>query len=474
MFQPTMGTWWLADDPEVKVPGYLQVDESHAWPWRLTVLGQLAEPEPGWDHTVTLFGQTDRGLYTLHAASPGSMRRGGGGSEPVYAVEWHAPVLFENDHVMREARFTQASFTYPHLIDWFKARYNGYLLPSGALPKDKDWELLHEVELSPGTTLSVALASHGHLGWASTSHAWQAQYTLSSDEGFTFTELSKIQWGLSKLQAIMLGTDVEETQTTLITDLEAAWVKVVEAASPAGDEWRGVSPLFNADEVDTALFLRRWLELSTSAPMIAAAAAPNAAVGSMPGDIQDLCNAVEWLFARIDGPEERTVRPKDEAILDAMAGSAFNSDQRRRVKHLLTQSGQVTLEQKLVRLAGMLGAESSAWMLGSVSDWAYVIARVRNSLTHGFVVPGHDDVRMLGDAYLTLTAVLQLALLNHCGYTNARCPVPGEMLWGGGELMRGTRDAHIVDRTESLAARSDEWALWARSMREAAAGHTDR
>lgn len=472
MFQPTMGTWWLADEPEVKVPGYLQVDGSHAWPWRLTVLGRLAEPAPGWDNTVTLFGQTDRGLYTLHAAGPGSMRRGSGGSEPVYAVDWQAPVLFDDDHVLPDARFTHASFTYPHLIDWFKARYNGYLPPSGALPQDEDWETLHDVELRPGTTLSVTLARHGQLSWASKSHSWLAQYTLSSDEGFTFAELRKIQWGLSKLQAIMLGTDVEETQTTLITNVEGGWVKVVEAAPPAGDEWSGISPLFHADEVDTALFLRRWLEMSTSAPMIAAAAAPDAGVGSMQSDIQDLCNAVEWLFARIDGPEERTVQPKDQAILDAMEGSSLNSDQRRRIKHLLTQSNQVTLEQKLVRLTGMLGAESSAWLLGSVSDWAYVIARARNSLTHGFVVPGHDDVRMLGDAYLSLTAVLQLALLNHCGYTNELCPVPGEMLWAGGELMRGTRDAHIVDRTESLAAKSDEWAVWARSMRETAAGHT--
>ena len=31
MFKPTMGTWWLADRPEIQVPGYLQVDESHLW-----------------------------------------------------------------------------------------------------------------------------------------------------------------------------------------------------------------------------------------------------------------------------------------------------------------------------------------------------------------------------------------------------------------------------------------------------------
>jgi ApeA N-terminal domain 1 len=454
MFKPTMGTWWLAERPEVQVPGYLQVDESHPWPWRLTVLGRLAEPDPGWDNTATLFGQTDRGLYTLSSASPGEMRRGGGGSEDIYAVEWHAPVLFAKDHVMPEVTFRHASFTYPHLLDWFRARFNGYVRPSGALPKDNSWEHLHEVELSSGATLSVALVRHRQLGWASKSQSWRAEYTLTSEAGFTFTELSKIQWGLARLHAIMLGTNVEESQTTLTHDPAPSWVEVVEASPPAGEDWNGISPLFNADEVDVGLFLRRWLDLSSSAPMIAAAAAPHAAIGSMHGDIQDLCNAVEWLFARIQGPEDRPVQPKDQVILDSMVGPTFNSDQRRRVKHLMTQPGQVTLEQKLVRLAGMMGEESSAWLLGSVTDWAHVISQVRNSLTHGSLVPGHDDVRLLGDAGLTLTTVLQFALLNHCSYTNALCPVPGEMLWSRGELMRGTRDAHIVYRSEGLATRS--------------------
>lgn len=472
MFKPTMGTWWLADRPEIQVPGYLQVDESHLWPWRLTVLGRLAEPDPGWDNTVTLFGQTTRGLYTLHAAHPGDMREGGGPSENIVAVDWHSPVLFANGHVMPKARFRHASFTYPHLIEWFKARYNGYVRRSGALPEDNSWEHLHEVELSSGARLSVALVRHRQLSWASKSHSWKAEYTLTSEAGFTFTELSKIQWGLSRLHAIMLGTHVRESQTTLTNDPASSWVEVVEASPPVGEDWNGISPLFNADEVDVGSFLSRWLDLSSSAPMIASAAAPHAAIGSVQGNIQDLCNAVEWLFARIEGPDDRAIQPEDQAILDAMVGPVFNSDQRRRVTHLMTQSVQVTLEQKLTRLAGMLGPESAAWLLGSVSDWAYVISRVRNSLTHGFLVLGHDDVRLLGDADLTLTTVLQLALLNYCGYTNALCPVPGEMLWSRGELMRGTRDAYIVDRSEGLATRSGEWALRARLLRQAAMGHS--
>jgi hypothetical protein len=137
----------------------------------------------------------------------------------------------------------------------------------------------------------------------------------------------------------------------------------------------------------------------------------------------------------------------------------------------MAQTGKETLEHKLARLAGMLGEESAAWLLGSPNNWAYTVMRLRNSLTHGLLVPGHDDVRLLGDAVLTLKVVLQLALLNHCGYTNALCPVPGEMLRARGQLVRGTRDALIVNHVEDLASRSGQWSERARSLRGAGGGH---
>jgi hypothetical protein len=379
-------------------------------------------------------------------------------------------VLLAKDHVTPDARFKQANFTYPHLIDWFMARHNGYVR-SGPLPEDKSWEQFHQVQLGSGATLTVALVRQRQWAWATTSHTWSAQYTLFSRDGFTFAELGGIQWGLGRLQAIMLGTDVEASQTTLASDLEAGSVNVVEAHPPAGHDWSGISPLFNAEEMEMGPFLQRWLELSTSAPMIAAAAAPRAGARVMQGELQDLCNAVEWLYARIEGSEAGDLAPTDQAILDAMTGSGFTSRHRSRVKHLMAQTGKETLEHKLARLAGMLGEESAAWLLGSPNNWAYTVMRLRNSLTHGLLVPGHDDVRLLGDAVLTLKVVLQLALLNHCGYTNALCPVPGEMLRARGQLVRGTRDALIVNHVEDLASRSGQWSERARSLRGAGGGH---
>lgn len=467
MAETTMGTWWLADFPQLKVPGYLRIDETHGWPWRLTVLGQLPEPKPGWDNTVTLFGQTTSGLRTLFGAAPGDLHEHGWTDYEAVSVDWQSPVLFAGDHVTPDTTFRTASFTFPHLLEWYWARLNGYVPPKGSIPDDLECERLHEVELRSGATLSVALIRRRTLGWAERSRSWRVEYTLTSDEGFSYADLSRVQWGLSRLHAIMLGTDVSVSQTTLWNDpaLGLGTVEVVKASPATGEDWTGISPLFNAAEVDAGPFLRRWLDLASSAPTIAAAAAPGGATGSMQGEIQDLCNAVEWLFAVIQGHENREVLAEDQAILDAMASPTFSTRQRRRVRHLMTQSRQVTLEEKLISLASMMGTESAAWLLGSVSDWAHVISRVRNSLTHGFLVPGHDDVRLLGDAGFSLTTVLQFALLSHCGYINALCPVPGEMLWAGGQLVRGTRDAYIVDRCNGLATRSGEWALRATRLR---------
>lgn len=476
MVDQVIGSWWQADDPELRLTGHLEVDDSGKWPWpwRLTVLcgapdSGFAEPQQGWDATTTLFGQTDRGRYTLLSAVTGETRSSFHGVEATHSADWHAPVLLAGDYVTVETRFRQANFTYPHLIAWFAARHNSYV-DTRELPGDKSWELLHQVQLNSGATLAVTLERRRQATWTTTSHTWSASYTLVSTEGATVGELNRIRWGLGRLQALMLDTDVDATQTTLTHDDETGTVEIVEPHPPAGHDWSGISPLFSADEVEVGPFLNRWLEVSESAPMIIAVAAPREGTPVMEGELQDLCNAAEWLYARIAGPEASAgLSASDNAILDAMASAGFNNRQRSRVTYLMSQSGKTTLEHKLGRLAAMLGAESATWLLGSVKDWAYTVMQVRNSLTHGFPVPGQDDLRQLGDAMLTLTVVLQFALLNHCGYTNASGPVPGEMLHAGGQPLRGTRDAAITGRAEDLASRSAEWSQRASRLRAATA-----
>lgn len=76
-FKPTIGRWWVVDDPDQQVAGYLDLEPEGLGPWRLTVEGQLAEPTgPGYDTHQTIYGVTPLGKFTLERASTTLIQHG--------------------------------------------------------------------------------------------------------------------------------------------------------------------------------------------------------------------------------------------------------------------------------------------------------------------------------------------------------------------------------------------------------------
>jgi len=247
-------------------------------------------------------------------------------------------------------------------------------------------------------------------------------------------------------------------------------VNVVEAHPPAGHDWSGISPLFNAEEMEMGPFLQRWLELSTSAPMIAAAAAPRAGARVMQGSSRTSAMPSSGCTRGSKAPRPVTLRrgPGDPGRNDRLR---FHLPAPQSGEALMAQTGKETLEHKLARLAGMLGEESAAWLLGSPNNWAYTVMRLRNSLTHGLLVPGHDDVRLLGDAVLTLKVVPPARAAQSLRLHQRLCPVPGEMLRAAASwcAARGTRSSSTTSKISHRGP--GQWSERARSLRGAGGGH---
>jgi hypothetical protein len=95
----------------------------------------------------------------------------------------------------------------------------------------------------------------------------------------------------------------------------------------------------------------------------------------------ETCNGLETLAVHIW--EKPRLHKNDEAVLQALKDCGVNRKRREDIKSILLMR-RWTLEDKLIQLAAMLGPESAAWLLGpSIKDWATLVVRLRNSLTHG-------------------------------------------------------------------------------------------
>jgi hypothetical protein len=69
-------------------------------------------------------------------------------------------------------------------------------------------------------------------------------------------------------------------------------------------------------------------------------------------------------------------------------------------------------------LAEELGPEACAWLFdGATAAWAFVTARIRNTLAHGLAAPDgvHEDVGALSGALRLTEAVITLRLLTEAG-----------------------------------------------------------
>jgi hypothetical protein len=238
-------------------------------------------------------------------------------------------------------------------------------------------------------------------------------------------------------------------------------IEIVPTAPPAGEKWRGVAPFFDTSEIDFEDFIRRWLQLSDRAPMVAASIAPPQSRPFLETALIEKCNAIEALATSSWSDAAPHQKAQELAILHALEDAHVRSHDVKVVAHCLEQR-RWQLEAKLKYAAESIGLESSRTLVGPVKHWAHLVMRVRNSVAHGSRLRSglSDDISFLGDADRTLGAIVCLAAFRACGYTNGMSPVPGELLWSDSGQVASHPNSDFFNTAEALSSRSHLWSAW--------------
>jgi len=479
-FEPTIGRWWVDTTPESKVAGYLELDpDEPSLPWRLTVEGEI-HPHPGTGHSkgLTIFGDTPLGKYTLRTCVPTWMYGLGDRSD---MQRWGGVMLLQGDHASEDAKYTQATFRLPHLWNWIGPSPLNYHTMGArrhaTVPSPNDELQWLEAELPNGMTVGLARMFTRSVtpGGRHKSTEGYGVYRLAAEAGFTLDKARIVADGLARLYSLVTSKPME-TFDMSIGGGRNGRTTVVDPRSPAGEDWDGIQdPYFDTDEIDFPAFVGEWIRLHTEAAGVGAAVDPGRSRTFVTSMLIDGCNAVEALANRCwtDGPGE--LRPEDQAVIALLAEARVHRDTRRGIQRYLRQR-RWSLQAKLERAAESLGPDSAAWLLGpSVSDWAHLISRLRNSVAHGSSLPdGLDgDMSFVLLAHESLNAVLTLTLFKQCGYTNRLSKISGELLRSGGKSIVSHPNSGLSRELEEIASRSGEWAEWRRRLDGRSDGEAD-
>lgn len=461
-FQPTIGEWWIAGEPASAVPGFISLGDEDK-PWRLTTDGGLARDlGPGFDLGRTVHGLTPSGEMTLLGVSLDSWQ--GKGDAPQMQV-WSAFQLITGGHVLDTDAFTELRFSVPHLLNWIGPTELNYHTPERfrVTPEDLGTPLRatpdEHLEVTLGATVTETV---GQLG-----ESWEAQatYTLTGQHGVTLRQLERVELALASLHSILADQPMQTYGVTMgrSTDLQAPRLAIVDPGQPDGAGWgqRGHRDLFfDTSEIEFSSFIRAWLNLWDTALMAVAMATPKNNGQTVQSRLVDVCNGLEALAVQLWEPP--ALSDDEELVLAILKDNEVDTRLRRRVKSGLRMS-KWPLEDKLIQLAGLLGTESSAWLLGpSTRTWAHLVARLRNSLAHGSTLNGglSDDHPFVIMTYMSAAAVLRLALLSSAGFTNPSSQTPGELLWARGKRATGHPNSPVFHRLEDVARYAGHWATW--------------
>jgi hypothetical protein len=465
-FEPTIGRWWVADQPHQQAAGYLDLEPEGLGPWRLTVEGELAEPTgPGIDVHQTIYGVTPQGEFTLERAGTTLSTEGHTSMQ-----QWRGWQLIKGGHVTPSQRFPHITFRLPHLWHWLGPSKLNHHSPHNrfrAKPDDNEDKFLTAhlpdgLNLSLGPTFTKARADTGE-SWTG-----YGVYVLEGDPGANLDELDQVTLALSRLHSIVTATPMETYQVQLRRDMKLGALEILDPHPPAGLTWgdhRVKDPFLDTAEINFEPFIKAWMLLHKRATTAVAVAAPRDDKQFLTSKLVDTCNGLEALAAHVLG--EPMLQEDDEAVLQVLKDAGCNRKLREGIKFCLLMRRR-TLEEKLIQLAAKLGPESATWLLGpSISDWAQLVAGLRNSLAHGFQLPGglSDDIPFIVTAQRSAVAVLRLALLSNAGYTNPMSSSPGELLWWNGRKIMGHPNSSFFHEVESIAADATHWAAWQQRLR---------
>jgi hypothetical protein len=245
--------------------------------------------------------------------------------------------------------------------------------------------------------------------------------------GFTLDDLGKDITGPMRA-LVAIGVDEPVTVFNLRVSPEAPPsegrpVRLFDVDPPEGEEPETLptvvpSPLPLAPAVaDMASFLPSWLEVARRCSVPLDAVEPRPRSGSLQLQFLDVVNAAETLHRALHA--DPTEYPFAERVRKGLEQSevAFTSRERRNVR-VAIKFTEVTLEQRPLALAEGLGPDVCAWLFaGTVRPWAFVTARIRNVLSHGFAASDgvHEEPGALAGALRLTEAVITLRLVTEAG-----------------------------------------------------------
>ncbi|MFD6443962.1 hypothetical protein ACFWEJ_02600, partial [Promicromonospora sp. NPDC060204] len=210
--ESAIGVWWVETDPGHRVPGYIELaPDEPSFPWRLTIDGQLYPKLPlGVDQTVTIFGDTPAGEFTLEHASRRSWLSRDSGERVMQ--QWRGFRLLDGGHLESGAVLNWAAFRLPHLWNWFgptslNKHSTNLLEPAADSAEDTEWfdaELVDGMKLSLGRVKATSFEAAGR---RSTTH-WIGTYSVTSKVGFTKEQLHTVCDGMAKLHSLVTSIPI--------------------------------------------------------------------------------------------------------------------------------------------------------------------------------------------------------------------------------------------------------------------------
>ncbi|MEU3838412.1 HEPN domain-containing protein [Streptomyces sp. NPDC028635] len=430
MSDEQLGAWWLPHAPTLRVPGLLTRTEDG---WQLNLIGTLMADAGGWDglHLVpphTIWGSCHGVPYTLLQCFLVDEVRGPDPSltrsaSDQWTMTWRVERLVHGAEVTEAARFSVAEFEITGLPAWWPpSGLRGPQARAGAYAAPDDVTSL----LDDGT-ISIGVRENRRFGRRVRSLRERVVVRATRSSGFTLDQLEKeIVGPMRALIAIGVAEPVSVFNLRVVPKdplTEDGGPRFLTVDPHDGQEPEEPAPTMQAPlPLSPSLdgmpsFIPAWLELARRCSVPLDAVEPHRRSGSLQLQLLDVVNAAETLHRALhEEPAEHSFAERVRKALDDAGG--FNAAQRRDVRDAVKVFMGITLEKRLLVLAEELGPEVCQWLFnGTVKPWAYVTARIRNALSHGFTAADgvHEDPGALAGALYLTEAVITLRLLTEAG-----------------------------------------------------------
>jgi hypothetical protein len=423
------GGWWTPEVPDLRVPGSLtRVGDG----WRLSLIGTLMVNEGGGDGLrlvppQTLWGSCHEIPYSLldcyleEVWGPGADGVGGDGDQ--WSMRWRVGRVVRGGEVTEATVFSWAGFEMTGLSAWWppsglrglQVRSEAYTRPDHVTFPVQDWEI------------TIGIRDVVSRGRRVRSLRERVFVSASRGSGFTFEELQ--QQLVTPMRALVaIGVDepvgVFNLQVVpLDGSLGGERPRPFDVDPHDGEEHEEITsavlaPLPLSPSLDDLeSFIPRWLAVARRFFVPLDAVEPRERSGSLQLQLLEVVSAAETLHRTLHGPPAEY--PLADRVAEVLGGSEqFNSRERRDVRDAVRAFVDTKLEKRLLALAEELGPEVCGWLFnGTAPAWAFVTARMRNTLSHGLpqTHTTHEDPGALAGALRLTEAVITLRLLIEAG-----------------------------------------------------------